>query len=402
MLWPSTFNVEELFMKVLWINPVFLDYRVSVYKELNELLGGALTVLYSADRTPMRVCKKVKGILGDSAIGLSGEKTLLLGQKGRGSCSFLNLSYQPGFWKQIGMIEHDVIITEGFFQWTPFALSKRIIQKTPLVLSYERTLHTERNCPWWRTQYRKICLRYIDSAICNGQLCKEYTQSLGLPADKIVTGGMAADSNWLKESVGSVSEGQKELLKKKHGLQGLVFLFVGGLFERKGIAELLQGWELYKNSKSGNGNLLLVGDGIQQEPLKQLVIDRGLPDVCFAGRVDYDSIAQYYAASDIFIMPTLEDNWSLVVPEAMACGLPVACSSYNGCWPELVKDGINGKVFDPHKPEDIANTLEYFANNANKLPEMGLKSQEIEEKFSPASAANAILEACNIAIASKK
>ena len=59
-------------------------------------------------------------------------------------------------------------------------------------------------------------------------------------------------------------------------------------------------------------------------------------------------------------MPTIEDNWSLVVPEAMACGLPVATSIYNGCYPELVNKNLNGMVFDTFNMHTIIDTLAFF------------------------------------------
>jgi len=129
---------------------------------------------------------------------------------------------------------------------------------------------------------------------------------------------------------------------------------------------------------------------------------RNLTGVRFVGSVDYDNIAQYYAAADIFIMPTLEDNWSLVVPEAMACGLPILCSKYNGCWPELVHDGINGWVFDPLKPDDIMRVLEWCIEHSEDLKSMGEKSGQIVARLTPETAAKSILDACNIALARKK
>ena len=78
---------------------------------------------------------------------------------------------------------------------------------------------------------------------------------------------------------------------------------------------------------------------------------------------------------------TLEDNWSLVVPEAMSCGLPVACSCYNGCHPELIKEGVNGTVFDPLKQDSIVSALAYFHQVDLKM--MGEKSREIEWEYSP-------------------
>lgn len=126
--------------------------------------------------------------------------------------------------------------------------------------------------------------------------------------------------------------------------------------------------------------------------------------VRFLGAVDYNEIAQYYAASDVFIMPTLEDNWSLVVPEAMACGLPVLCSKYNGCYPELIEEGKNGWVFDPFDPEEIAAHLKRCVLDKSRsgLADMGERSKEIVAGHSPQRAARAIYNACEIALSKSK
>ena len=118
----------------------------------------------------------------------------------------------------------------------------------------------------------------------------------------------------------------------------------------------------------------------------------------FCGSVDYDDIAKYYVAADFFIMPTLEDNWSLVVPEAMACGLPVLCSEYNGCHPELIDSGKNGWVFDPLSREDTFQALKKCAENKSRLKQMGEKSKEIVSHHTPRHAAQAIFDACEIAL----
>jgi len=124
--------------------------------------------------------------------------------------------------------------------------------------------------------------------------------------------------------------------------------------------------------------------------------------VHLVGDVDYDQIATYYASADIFVMPTLEDNWSLVVPEAMACGLPVICSIYNGCWPELVQEGRNGWVFDPLKPDSIVQTLTKALSSMEDLQQMGSESRAIVANHTPEHAAEAIWAACNIALELKR
>ena len=102
-------------------------------------------------------------------------------------------------------------------------------------------------------------------------------------------------------------------------------------------------------------------------------------------------IYKYYRISYVFIIPTLEDNWSLVVPEAMACGLPIACSIYNGCYPELVKQNINGRTFDPLVEESIIETLAYF--HTKDLKRMGEQSVEIEKAYNPENTADNIINA---------
>ena len=110
------------------------------------------------------------------------------------------------------------------------------------------------------------------------------------------------------------------------------------------------------------------------------------------GEVSYDKINLYYALADVFFMPTLEDNWCLVLPEAMACGLPVACSIYNGGTSELIENGKNGYAFDPKNENDILEKLSLF--HAADLSAMGKQSILIESRFTPAIAGANIYKAC--------
>jgi glycosyltransferase involved in cell wall biosynthesis len=236
--------------------------------------------------------------------------------------------------------------------------------------------------------------------VCNGKLSAEYSASLGMKRNRIFIGGNPAESESIRNKCKRIGESERQHMRDKFRLTRPVFLYVGCMIERKGISELLRGWEAYKNQNSNQGSLLLVGDGNKKDSLQRLVKERELQNVCFAGEVDYDDIAKYYACADVFIIPTLEDNWSLVVPEAMACSLPIACSKYNGCWPEMIRNGENGVVFDPCKPEDVVNTLKFFTDRQGVLASMGKLSQSIVKQFTPQRAAEAVLKACELALSS--
>ncbi|MEM7313912.1 MAG: glycosyltransferase family 4 protein [Planctomycetota bacterium] len=385
-------------MRITYVKRSFLDYCVPVYRELDLLTGNQLHVVFPDTHVPERVRNKIKAVLGDRAVEMTGEKSL---GRNRPSRDFANASwvipYQPGLLKAIHATRPDVVVGDGFFQWSLPGLAYRALHRKRFVMCYERTFHTERKAQWYRSAYRRLVSPWIDSVCCNGKLCAEYTQSLGFSPDVITTGGMAADSENLQQTVDQVTTEASDALRAKHNILGTCFLFVGQLIPRKGVAELLRGWAQF-NADHSEATLLLVGDGHQRDELQALTQSLNLQNVHFAGAVDYDSIAPYYAMADVMVMPTLEDNWSLVVPEAMACRLPILCSIYNGGWPELVKDGENGWTFDPLSPDSVAQALQQMQDRKNALDALGQKSFEIVQDFTPAQAAKAIYRACEIAL----
>ena len=209
---------------------------------------------------------------------------------------------------------------------------------------------------------------------------------------------MAADSDNLRNAVLATTPGEISALRQAHDISGLCYLFVGQLIARKGVSELLTGWARFEQQSPGAGTLILVGDGAQREELQQKANQLGIRNVRFLGSVDYDSISRYYATADAVVMPTLEDNWSLVVPEAMACSKPILCSIYNGGWPELVEDGENGWTFDPRSAESVTQALQNISAGKNDLMLLGKRSHEIVQDFTPAKAAEAIFRACQMAV----
>lgn len=387
-------------MRVLWINPRFLDYRVPVYEALNDELNGQLTVVYSKARTPPRVAEKIEHALGPGAIGLTGERMLQLGrtnQQWANAC--LRIPFQPGLIRGINKIAADVIVAEGFFQWTPAALIKSMRQNVPLAIAYERTRHTERNCPWWRTAYRKWILRHVDALLCSGTQCADYGHSLGMPASRIVCGHMCADADGMRRQVDAIGPGQRTDLRERLGAAEVVFLYAGRLIELKGVRQLLESWSIFERVHPGDGTLIILGEGPLRPELERLVRERNLRGVRFLGQIDYDDIASYYAAADLFVLPTLEDNWALVVPEAMACGLPVICSRYNGACADLIRDDENGWIVDPLDELELANRLHKGFEQRARLPEMGRRSQEIIKDHTPHTAALSVIAGCEIALA---
>lgn len=388
---------DFLAMRITYVARSFLDYRVPVLAELDQLSCGEVSFITSDKWSPQRALNRLKTVLGDRAICLSGERSLgtdVPAEANRTVC----LPYQPGLLRAIDLTRPEVLVGDGFFQWTSATLLHRLRKRTPVVVCYERWAHTERNAQWYRRAYRSFALRLVGAVCCNGRLSEAYVHSLGVPSARITKGHMVADTDRLAALRESVSPDERERLRRGWPTAKVVFLYVGWLIERKGLEPLLRAWQIFERKTPGAATLVVVGCGPEEAALKAQLEMANLRHVVFAGQVDYERLVPYYAAADAFIIPTLEDNWSLVVPEAMACGLPILCSKYNGCWPELVQDGQNGWVFDPLDLIDTLRCLEACLCRSGELPSMGQASRAILKGHTPRLAAEAIFKTCHLAM----
>lgn len=388
-------------MRITWVTRSFLDYRIPVYKALDEMCNHNLTVIYYKDIPPLRCQEKLKKILGDRAIAR--DKELRIGNRPKidnasRANSSIRIPISPGLVKQIIQTKPDVLISDGFMQWTYAPLIVSALKGIPHVMLYERTAHTERTAGKIRILYRKFVSHWIDAIGCNGILTGKYIKSiLNWDDTRLTYGHMVADVAGMQQKVTQVSNDKALALRTQLGIKGIMILFVGQLIPRKGVRELLNAWDTFKKTNNEACTLVYVGSGPQEQELRDIIKSRHIPDIILTGAIDYDHIAPYYKIADCFIIPTLEDNWSLVVPEAMACGLPIATSIYNGCYPELVHPN-NGWIFDPLKQESIIKVLNQIINAQDQLKSMGKKSIDIVSKQTAEHAADSIMKAINIAI----
>lgn len=381
-------------MKVLYCNPSFWEYRLPFYAELNRLLQGNFHVIYSTRRYQAGhtdLLTKIKQTLGDNAHPWDSEwlydsHTHAFGRFTEGHP---HTSFPLGLWQRISRIRPDALITEGFMQWTPIVQLYAQTHRIPVYVGYEKTPWTERNNSRLKTLKRRWQDRWITGYFVNGSETRKYLESIGIASPKIHIGGMSADSRGLRQDIARLSESERTAFKArfcKHG-DGLVYLFSGRVEDLKGAPHLVRAW-MKHTERHPHDALVLIGMGDRYDELKARYGQ--CPSLFLEGRVPYDDVHRYYAAADVFILPTLLDNWSLVIPEAMACSLPVATSIYNGCHPELIQEGQNGTVFDPLREDSLLKALDYF-HHAD-LRAHGLRSAEIEKDWSTECCARRVFD----------
>jgi glycosyltransferase involved in cell wall biosynthesis len=363
-------------MNILWIVRGIKDYRIAVYNSLSRDNRITLNIIYNKNFTKNSVVDN----LSQEIIKIPVSKELIFGPKDNNH-NFANktfrATYVPGMYKKIKSLRPKAIIIEGFFQYSLYAFVYKFFnRKTNIILSYERTKFTERNAQKLRTLYRKAMLSLTNSVVCNGSLSKNYlVDSLGFKKD-IYLGNMTVDVDLINKKV--ITHKIKNLKKSDK----VTFLYIGLLTKRKGLIELFNVWKNFEKLYKNKIELNIIGSGDLENFLKVYSQEKSLTTVNFLGKVNYDKIPYYLANSDILINPTLEDNWSLVVPEAMSAELPIITTIYNGLYPELVH-GSNGWVIDILNEETTLTTLKDVIVNRNLLKNMGKISLKIINEFKP-------------------
>lgn len=139
-----------------------------------------------------------------------------------------------------------------------------------------------------------------------------------------------------------------------------VVIFVANELERKGFAPLLRAIAALKDPR-----ICLLAVGRMRPDSYRTEIERlGMAKrVCFTGPTS--DVATFYAAADLFALPTQYEAWGLVIVEAMACGLPVLTSRLAGA-AITVQEGRTGELLDnPRDAGEIAVKLETLLAGAH-------------------------------------
>ena len=125
----------------------------------------------------------------------------------------------------------------------------------------------------------------------------------------------------------NVSRDEVERVRAKYGLHGVVVMFAGTVTPRKGVEYLIKAGEALKDEDI---LLLIVGrldlDREYADRLVKYAREKGI-NAKFTGFVPYDDLKALYAACDIFVLPSLEEGFGVVLTEALASGKPLIGSN---------------------------------------------------------------------------
>ena len=330
-------------MKVLYVTTAAAPYKVEMFECLGEMCD--LDVVFEKKTEAYREdgwlrnkfsnfnAYYLRGInFGNTIISLD---IISLVQKNRYDCIIIGVYSTPS-----------QILAQIYF-W---------INNIPYLLSSDGGFVNEE--PFIKHCIKKIIVSRASYWLSPSKNSSEYLKYYGAQNDRIFLYPFSSikDEDVLKKEDG---ESERQFFREKNNIiEKNVVLYVGQIIHRKGIDIIL------KTAKKLENVGFYIAGGIATDEYANMVEELGLKNVHFVGFKDKGELAEYYRSSNVFVLPTREDIWGLVVNEAMAYGVPVITTRTCNAGVEMIKNDKVGTLLNDNNEDELtAAILKWITKN---------------------------------------
>lgn len=212
-----------------------------------------------------------------------------------------------------------------------------------------------------KEKFKKFIISHSSQYLSAAKITDEYFKLYGANANRIYR--YKFSSLYKNEILGKVTSfAEKKDLKLKLGLRDRrIALYVGQFISIKNIYWLIKEWNTFNNSF----DLVLIGEGIEKQKYIKFIEENKIQNVFILDFMSKHTLKEYYQAADLYVHPTLGDDWGLVINEALSNGIPAITTPYCIAGDELVIQGFNGYITLPNI--DFIDTIQNLSNNHNIL-----------------------------------
>jgi len=166
----------------------------------------------------------------------------------------------------------------------------------------------------------------------------------------------------------------------------LKLLFVGSMSQRKGLADLFEAMKLI-NSK--NVSLSILGSA----SMPMHFYRSHYPDFQYLHPRTNKGVREVMLQHDALVLPSIIEGRALVQQEALACGLPLIVTK-NAGGEDLIEEERTGFIVPIRKPDEIAEKIDWFGRNLNKLDEMSNFCRKKASQYKWSDYARSIINSC--------
>lgn len=288
-------------------------------------------------------------------------------------------------------INPDIIAIAGYSEiGMLFALFwSRLHRKKSILLSESTENDFTRS--WWKEKIKRWIIKRYDSALVGGSPHKRYLIKLGMVSESIFLG---------YDVVGNDIFHPNNIKNLPSHVKHPYFLAINRFIPKKNLSFLISAYAAYCQIKGDNAwHLVLCGSGeLRSELERQITTLKLTNSIHLPGFLQQQDLLPYFAHTSCFIHASTQEQWGLVVNEAMAAGLPVLVSNRCGCYEDLIIEGVNGFGFDPENKEELTNLMIKMSSGEIDLESMGKNSLKHIQKFSPDYFAQGLIQAVDYAL----
>ena len=248
--------------------------------------------------------------------------------------------------------------------------SHLLLQRSPLKRLLRR--------PMMSFFYRKLCRACLPIGTRN----REFYRFHGVRSHRLFDVPYAVDNDFFLDATTRFDQ-DDESFREELGLplDKPLILYASKLTQRKRPLDLLEAYRRLRDSDV-QAALVFVGSGEQEEDLRKYVRHHNIADVFFFGFRNQTELPRFYALCDVFVLPSENEPWGLVINEVMSAGLPVIASYEVGATPDLVRHGDNGFVFPSGDVGALAAYLKAVLSDPEVRRKMGERSRSIISEWS--------------------
>ena len=300
----------------------------------------------------------------------------------------------PYLWK----LKADYAFVPSYWHWSLFINFICRIRGAKIIMMNESHADTERASGFKRWIKTQIVKRF-HAALVGGQPHQRHFENLGMPKESIFHGYDAIDVDFFAQQADKVTQDLNGNRAEK-SLPDRYFLSLSRMVEKKNLPRLVEAYSnLDTNGTNPVPHLVFVGSGPLEDEVKETVAKLDLPrydheanepspaidnqtkGVHFYGFRQIDENPTFFTLADAFIMPSLWEEWGLVVNEALACSTPVIVAANAGCAEDLVLDGQTGYKIDPHNTASLTHAMHKIADSESSRNTMGKAGRELVQQF---------------------
>lgn len=376
-----------------------IQYQVPIWRRLSKVIENDVTVFYFSDHGIRLGTDPGFGIQVKWDIDLlSGYNSVFLSR---------NIDFRyPG---SIKIEDVDLIMNHGKFDWVYISGYmhgfERQIVKNKKKYNYRILMRGEFTDQLYDTNksflhkkikkamrdiYLKWFYRHVDSFGVIGLAAEWHLKRFGISSERLFSSPYNIDDEYFGSQINMYNRLSS---RKELGIDNetITILFSGKLISRKAPILLLE--SLIQLTNKSKVVIILLGDGNQRSIIESSFRQHFGSHLFMPGFVNQSELCKYYAASDLFILPSEYDTWGLVVNEAMQFGLPVIVSDRVGCRHDLIIPGETGEIFQNGNSHDLAAKIDYFIKNQTEIRRMGQVARERIKGYTVEKAALGLLNA---------